>query len=351
MIRRYRAPGRINLIGEHTDYNLGYVLPMAIDRHCLATAEARDGGMLYLASRQFPETLQIPVAALATATPRGDWTDYPVGVARELERAGFPLTGLSLEVDSTVPVGSGLSSSASLLVASALAFLGGRECDGLALVELCQRAESEFVGLPCGIMDYAISLFGEEGAALLLDCRSREGRLVPLPPEAAIVAVNSMVKHELAGTAYADRVRECQEAARQARVPHLRDAPLDQVAHLPRARHVVTENQRVLDFADAADAGDLEHLGKLMVESHRSLQQDYQVSCAELDTLVELALELPGVYGARLTGGGFGGCTVNLVSDVMADQFAHAIRQRYQAKCGIVPEVLICRASGGASTL
>lgn len=352
MRKRYRAPGRINLIGEHTDYNLGYVLPMAIDRDCMVTAERREDGRLRLRSRQCDGELTIAVEELRGATPRGEWTDYPVGVAKELAQAGVAIEGMDLEVDSAVPWGSGLSSSASLLVASALALLGGRrEIEGLALAELCQRAEREFVGLPCGIMDYAISLFAEEGSALLIDCRSLEGRTVMLPEEAVVVAVNTMVKHALAASAYGERVKECAAAARAAGVTSLRDAELEAVSHLPRGRHVVTENERVLSFADAAECGDLEQMGKLMVESHESLRRDYEVSCAELDALVEMAVALPGVYGARMTGGGFGGCTVNLVSRVMADQFRHAIRRQYQVKFGIEAAVFVCAASRGASAL
>ena len=351
MRKQYRAPGRINLIGEHTDYNLGYVLPMAIDRDCVVTAERRADGRLRFRSRQCAGEWEMPVEELREAAPRGEWTDYPVGVARELTRAGIALEGMDLEVDSAVPVGSGLSSSASLLVASALAMLDGQEMEGMALAELCQRAEREFVGLPCGIMDYAISLFAEEGSALLIDCRSLEGRTVTLPEEAVVVAVNTMVKHELAESAYGERVRECQAAAREAGVESLRDAAFDAVSHLPRGRHVVTENERVLAFAEAADQGDLEEMGRLMGESHESLRRDYEVSCAELDALVEMAGALPGVYGARMTGGGFGGSTVNLVSRVMADQFAHAIRRQYYAKFGIEAAVFVCQPARGASAL
>jgi galactokinase len=351
MRKRYRAPGRINLIGEHTDYNLGYVLPMAIDRDCVVTAERRSDGRLRFRSRQCAGEWEMAVEELRDAASRGEWTDYAVGVARELARAGIALEGMEFEIDSAVPVGSGLSSSASLLVASALAMLDGREMEGLTLAKLCQRAEREFVGLPCGIMDYAISLFAEEGSALLIDCRSLEGRAVTLPEEAVVVAVNTMVKHELAESAYGERVSECQAAAREAGVESLRDAAFDAVSHLPRGRHVVTENERVLAFADAAERKDLDEMGRLMGESHESLRRDYEVSCAELDALVEMACELPGVYGARMTGGGFGGCTVNLVSRVMADQFAHAIRRQYQAKFGIEAAVFVCQPAPGASAL
>lgn len=350
-MRRYRAPGRINLIGEHTDYQLGYVLPMAIDRDCVVKATRRTDDRLRVRSRQRAETLEIRLGDIDSSTPAHQWTDHPLGVARELLRAGYSLEGVDLDIDSEVPVGAGLSSSASLEVACALALLGDQEIDRLELAHLCLRAESEFVGLPCGIMDYAISICGEAGSALLIDCRSLEARAVSLPPEVSIVAVNTGVTHELALTRYGERVAECVAACSMLGIETLRDAELAQVAHLNRARHVVSENTRTLEFADAADAGRLETMGRLMFESHASLRDDYAVSCPELDFLVETARSLPGVFGARLTGGGFGGCTVNLVSTVMAEQFSHAIRASYRRQFGVDPDVFLCRPSAGAGPL
>lgn len=353
-MRRYRAPGRINLIGEHTDYQLGYVLPMAIDRDCVVKATPRSDDRFRVRSRQRPETLEIPLNGIESSSPAHQWTDHPLGVARELRRAGYTLDGVDLDVDSAVPVGAGLSSSASLEVACALALLGDQEIDRLDLAKLCLRAESDFVGLPCGIMDYAISICGEPGSALLIDCRSLEARVVRLPAGVSIIAVNTHVAHELAQTRYGERVEECAAACGLLGVDTLRDVELAQVAHLKRARHVVSENMRTLEFADAADtdgAERLETMGRLMFESHASLRDDYAVSCPELDFLVDTARTLPGVFGARLTGGGFGGCTVNLVSTVMADQFAHAIRLRYREQFNIDPDVFVCQPSAGAGRL
>jgi len=343
----FRAPGRVNLIGEHTDYNLGYVLPLAIDRDCVITRFARDDRHLQLTSVQLGDTRTYSLDELP-ATKSGHWTDYCIGVACELLAAGYPLTGADLLIDSRVPTGAGLSSSAALEVSTALALLDGRPIEGLALAELCQRAETNFVGLPCGIMDQAVAILAEAGSALLLDCRSLETRHVPLPEGLAIIVTDSGVKHALATSNYATRVAECQRAALDAGVDSLRDATLNQVAFNPRGRHVVSENIRVLDFLDAAGRSDTIEMGRLLTASHRSLQHDYEVSCEELDYLVDTALHLPGVLGSRMTGGGFGGCTITLVHEAMAGQFAHAIAHRYESRYGRRPMVFAARASAGA---
>jgi galactokinase len=347
----YRAPGRINLIGEHTDYNLGLVCPMAIDRDCLASAEPGGDGWLRFRSMQFDQGRDVRVEELPGVAPAHHWTDYCVGVARELARAGYEIGAATITVDSAVPVGSGLSSSAALEVATALALLGGRAMAPLELAQLCQRAERDFVGLPCGIMDMFISVHGVEGCALAIDCRDLTAEAVRLPEGVAVIAVNTGVKHALAGSAYATRVAECNRAAAQAGVRSLRDAAPERVALEARGRHVVSENQRVRDFIEAAGRGDLREMGRLFTASHRSLQHDYEVSCAELDFLVDSALALPGVYGARMTGGGFGGCTVNLVRAEMTGQFAHAIAELYERQFQRRPAVFACRASAGAGPL
>jgi galactokinase len=254
-----------------------------------------------------------------------------------------------------VPEGSGLSSSAALEVSCARALLEDRPIDPLVLAQLCRRAEGGFVGMPCGIMDQYISIFGRESTAIRIDCRSLEHQDVALPPGATFVAVNSMVKHALASTAYRQRTEECAAAAAVLGVASLRDATLEicRQAALPdpvarRARHIVTENERVTQFVAACAAGDLAWMGRLFFDSHRSLRDDYEVSCAELDFLVEAAGEVDGVYGARMTGGGFGGCTVNLLRPGVVDEFSSRIHDSYEAKFGVVPRIYLCRPSNGA---
>jgi len=347
-MKRYRAPGRINLIGEHTDYNLGLVCPMAIDRDCIATAEPNEDGVLRLASQQFGDQREWPLDELAEVEPSRHWTDYCLGVARELLHAEFPLAPVTITIDSAVPTGAGLSSSASLEVATALALLDGRPLEKLALAQLCQRAERDFVGLPCGIMDQYISA---HGGIRMIDCRDLSSTPITLPAGLAVIAINTGVKHALAESAYATRVAECIRAAEQAGVESLRDATLDQVNFSSRGRHIVSENQRVLDFVEAAAQGNEREMGRLFTASHRSLQHDYEVSCDELDFLVDTALTLPGVYGARMTGGGFGGCTVNLVRAEMADQFASAIACLYEQHWQRRPQVFSCQPSAGAAAV
>jgi len=361
-LRVYRAPGRVNLIGEHTDYNLGFVYPVALDLATyIATAPSPDGRLrIYSEDRKEMRTWRIP--EIDAAAPAHHWTDYPLGVARELVRAGYAIEPANLLIRSTVPEGSGLSSSAALEVSSALAFLNGRAIKPIELARLCQRAERNFVGMPCGIMDQYISVFGREQSAVRIDCRSLDHRDILLPGSITFVAVNTMVKHALAGSAYQDRVRECTAAVErlQQRFPEatsLRDVSVEQFESaaglLPevvrkRARHVVTEDDRVERFVAAGAAGDLEGMGKLMVESHRSLQHDYEVSCAELDFLVDTALGMEGVYGSRMTGGGFGGCTVTMLRRGAEPDFQRQIVAAYEREFRVIPGVYGCRPSAGA---
>ena len=361
-LRVFRAPGRVNLIGEHTDYNFGFVLPVALDMATfVATAPAADG-KLRLHSEQRGETREFDVARLNEVAPAHEWTDYPIGVARQVAKLGFAIQPANILIRSTVPEGSGLSSSAALEVSSALAFLNGRAVAPIELAKLCQRAEREFVGMPCGIMDQYISVFGREHSAVKIDCRSLDHQLVKLPDGVAFVAVNTMVKHALAGSAYKDRVAECAAAvtALQQKFPtaaSLRDMASDQfesVADLlppvvaRRARHVVTEDERVEQFVAASARGDLDAMGKLMVASHRSLQYDYEVSCAELDFLVDQALLIDGVYGSRMTGGGFGGCTVTMLRPAAAKAFAARIANVYERRFQVTPRIYTCNPSAGA---
>lgn len=328
----FRAPGRVNLIGEHTDYNGGYVLPIAIDLECRVTATP--SGKWSVTSKQFDETLDLPLEKT------GNWTDYIVGVVREF--GGSPK---HLEIDSTVPHGSGLSSSAALEVSTALAVTDGH-IELMELVRRTNKVEREFVGMPCGIMDQYVSVFGKKDHAILIDCQSETHRTVPLPP-ASIVVVNSMVKHQLSSSAYRDRVRECAEDCQTLGVSSLRE--LSPSKNLPpRARHVASENQRVLDFATTQDAVTM---GRLMIESHHSLREDYEVSCDELDFLVDQSTRIAGVYGARMTGGGFGGCIVALVNPLQQSTYIDSIRQIYRNRYHKNPEIYPVTAAQGAGPI
>ena len=345
------APGRVNLIGEHTDYNSGLVLPMAIDLACYAASAPNRDGMLRIYSENLKQARQWPIDQLGKLRASGDWSDYVIGVARQLEFR----RGRDLLVYSLVPLGSGLSSSAALEVSTALALGWAGDLPSPELAKLCRRAENDFIGLPSGIMDQFVSVFGCENAAVLIDCRSLAGEPVELPANVAVIAVNSMVKHELAQSAYRQRVAECAEAARE--IGSLSDATPDslQLIHDPivrrRARHVVTENQRVVDFVAAIRKADLPAMGRLLLESHRSLQNDYEVSCQELDFLVDTALAIPGTFGARMIGGGFGGCTVNLIDATAVEHFTAALGKAYCAKFGIEPVFYPVRPASGASRL
>jgi galactokinase len=364
-VRIFRAPGRVNLIGEHTDYNLGFVLPVALDLATyIATAPSADGKVrMYSEFRK--EMREWNAADLAALKPERHWTDYPIGVAQELLCAGFAIEPANLLICSTVPEGSGLSSSAALEVSTALAFLAGRSLDPLDLARLCQRAERNFVGMPCGIMDQYISVFGRQHSAVEIDCRSLGHRFVELPAGITFVAVNTMVKHALAGSAYKERVAECAAAVagiqeKFPKVESLRDVSPEQfesvAPSLPalvarRARHVVMEDARVGRFVEASARGDLALMGKLLVESHRSLQHDYEVSCAELDFLVDTALAIDGVLGSRMTGGGFGGCTVTMLRPDAAERFGDEIVRAYQRQFQATPQIYACRPSAGAGEI
>jgi galactokinase len=361
----YRAPGRVNLIGEHTDYNLGYVLPIALEMACYVAAGPNADGELRIFSQDFDAEFVLPISKLAEAAPAGAWHDYAIGVAQQLAAAGYPVNPTNLLIRSEVPVGSGLSSSASLEVATAIALLGDHRIEPLALAQLAQRAEREFVGMPCGIMDQYASVFGRQGSAIQIDCRSLKHEYVTLTENVRVIAVNSMVKHELGSSAYSQRVAECAEAVAAMKkiddsIESLRDVSLEfftrvqeEIPPIPRqrARHVVTDNQRVLDFAAAAKVGDLQELGRLFVASHRSMQFDYEISCEEIDFLVDTAIRIAGVYGARMTGGGFGGCTVNLVEPEAVERFERELSGQYRQKFNIEPAFYDCQPAAGAGRL
>jgi galactokinase len=362
--RVYRAPGRVNLIGEHTDYNDGFVMPAAIDLYTSATIRPRNDRTLLIHSENFTDGVEFNLDD-PNPRARGHWSDYVRGVAVTLQRAGHSLKGADLAISSGVPIGAGLSSSAAIEVAVGLAMLenSGIAIDRIELARLGQRAENEFVGMRCGIMDQFISCCGKAGTALMLDCRSLDYRLLRLPENVRLVICNTMVKHELGSSEYNTRRAECEAGVRYfARllpdVRALRDVSendlerfgrdLDRVV-LKRCRHVISENARVIRAASALEQGDLQAFGKLMAQSHRSLRDDYEVSCAELDTMVDIAAAVEGVHGARMTGGGFGGCTINLVRADSVEQFKRTVSRGYERATGLAPEIFVCSAAGGAS--
>ena len=360
------APGRVNLIGEHTDYAEGFVMPAAINFATLAGISPRTDGKIVIYAANFSEEKTFDARALPEKRSQ-HWSDYPIGVVHVLAEEGHAIPGFSLSLWGDVPVASGLSSSASIEVATALGVesLIGASDPGPVLARLCQRAENNFVGANCGIMDQFISANGKENHALLLDCRDLSFQLAPIPDHVALVIANTMVKHSVAGGDYTTRRAEVEEACRilalhRPEIRFLRDATLadlEQWGHeIPpkpflRARHIITENLRTVAAAKALMRGDMPELGRLMAEAHTSYSKDFEASCVECDAMVNLAQDLPGLIGARLTGGGFGGCTINLVEQTEAPAFAEALGRRYAAQVGIVPEIHICRASGGAHRL
>jgi galactokinase len=364
----FRAPGRVNLIGEHTDYNDGFVLPAAFGLSCWVAAAPRDDRRIVVRSEDFGEQCEWDLEA-PDSRPAGAWSDYVRGVSLMLQRANGRdrLQGASLLIRSDVPIAAGLSSSAAIevAVAKALADLAGWPLGYTDLATLCQRAENEFVGARCGIMDQFIACHARPGHALLLDCRSLEHRAVHVPEHVRLVASNTMIRHSIAGGEYNRRRAECEEgvgllAEVLPGVHSLRDVDVDAFertsSRLPevigrRCRHVISENRRVLRAADALERGDLGTVGTLMGESHRSLRDDYEVSCPELDLLVHIASESPGTYGARMTGGGFGGCTISLVDEAAVDEFRHNIASRYEAQTGYRPDIYVTEAGGGVERI
>ena len=364
--RLFQAPGRVNLIGEHTDYNDGFVMPVAIDRHVVLAARARQDGRVRLWSVDFQQVAEFSLDAILP-DPAAPWSNYVRGVSRVLQLEGFVLQGMDAAIAGNVPIGSGLSSSAAIEMAVAVAFraLHSLEIAPEQLAQLCQRAENDFVGMKCGIMDQFIAALGQPGHALWIDCRSLEYEPVPLPAEASVVVCDTMKRRGLVDSDYNARRQECERAVDllQGRLPGvqaLRDVTSADLARygslLPpvvrrRCMHVVSENERVLVAADALREGRVTQFGRLMDESHASLRDDYEVSCPELDLMVDLARQAPGCLGARMTGAGFGGCTVNWVRADQTAEFAGLVGEQYLAKSGVVPEVYICHASGGAGEL
>jgi galactokinase len=341
-------------------------MPAAIDFSTYVAMSKRDDRVVRIYSDIFQEEASVDLDNPPTRT-RQHWSDYPFGVATKLLEAGPNISGANILVHGEVPLGSGLSSSAAIEVSVGLGLLdiSGEKIDRLQLAKICQKAENEFVGARTGLMDQFIACFGKADHAVMLDCRSLESVVLPIPDEVKLVVCNTMVKHQLASSQYNARREECEEgvqilARRLPNVKSLRDVSLDDVIKFEdvlgdvvfkRCRHVTTENDRVRAAADALQGRDLNIFGQLMYKSHESLRDDYEVSCRDLDVLVELAAEIEGVFGARLTGGGFGGCTVNLVHVAAVDKFTRAMKAKYVEATGRDPEVYVCSAADGAERL
>jgi len=356
----------VNLIGEHTDYNDGFVMPAALDLYTYVAASPRPDRRLRVYSENMDETCDVDLNLIRPGRS-GHWSDYVRGVAGVLESSGYRLRGADLAITSEVPLGSGLSSSAALEVSTAWALLGNSQitADRTTIAQMCQKAEHVYAETMCGIMDQFISCHGRVGHALMLDCRSLELELLPIPSHVRLMVCNTMVKHEHATGGYNTRRHECEEGFRvlaQALpgIRALRDVTRDELekyAHrlspviYKRVRHVVTENDRVKEAASALETGDVAAFGRFMADSHRSLRDDYEVSTPELDLMVELANGQEGVYGARMTGGGFGGSTINLVDAAHAEKVQQRLEQNYEARTGLKPTILICEASDGAGAV
>ena len=358
----YRAPGRVNLIGEHTDYNDGFVLPAAIEFCCWVAAAPRADRKLVIHSENYNETVEVNLDSISSAV-KNHWANYPFGVADKLQAVGKRLKGANLLIRGEVPLGAGLSSSAAIEVAVGFALLSQSGCtiSRTELAQVCQKAENEFVGARCGIMDQFIACHGKASFALLLDCRSLDFQLAQLPAGVQLVICNTMVRHELASSEYNRRRAECEEGVRALRmvlpeIHALRDVTISQLENrgsllnptvYSRCRHVVTENDRTRQAIRALNSGNLSGLGRLMRESHRSLRDDFEVSCKELDLMVEIASAQPGVIGARMTGGGFGGCTINLVESTATEAFKQNVAAKYHVQTGLAPEIYISSAADG----
>jgi galactokinase len=360
------APGRVNVIGEHTDYNDGFVLPMAIERYAIMAADnAKAAGKISVYDTQFKEAAAIDISAPVTkGSPK--WSNYLRGVLAGFQNRGVKIPALDVAFLSTVPLGGGLSSSAALEVCTAtlIEAATGEKIDPVEKALLAQKAEHDFAGVPCGIMDQFISALGREGNLLLLDCRTRQTELVPMSdPSVALLVINTNVKHELSGGEYAERRAQCEEAAKNLGVKSLRDVTPDQLERgkaklseivYRRARHVIGEIERTVHAAEGIRASNWPAVGNLMYASHASLRDDYEVSCAELDAVVEIAEGIGykgGIYGCRMTGGGFGGCCVALVKADAVDGITKKIAADYKTKTGIEAAIFASRPAAGATII
>lgn len=355
--------GRVNLIGEHTDYNDGFVLPLALEQGVWIGLRARGDKEVHVRSLDFQESAALGSAALGSAAldlrrlerGRGGWVAYVAGVAWALQSAGYALRGWEGVMGGDVPIGAGLSSSAALEIATARAFaaVAGWPWDAAAMARAGQRAENEWVGVQCGIMDQMASAAGQVGYALLIDCRSLESTLVPLPANTAVVVLDTGTRRGLVDSAYNERRAQCQAAAAFFGAPALRDVTMAQFLERAeqldpllrrRARHVISENARVLQAVEAMRAGNAAQLGALMNASHASLRDDFEVSSAELNQMVDLARQQSGCYGARMTGAGFGGCAVALAAAENAADFVERTAAAYVAATGLEPKIIVCAA-------
>lgn len=359
------APGRVNLIGEHTDYNDGFVLPMAIERYTVFVGDRNTTREVTLHSVTTGETASF---SLRSKVQRGkpSWSNYVRGVVAGFQQRGIKVSGFNAVIDSNVPFGGGVSSSAALEVAAAtlLEAMAEQKLDPIDKALLCQRAEHEFAGVPCGIMDQFTSVLARKDHALMLDCRSRTATPVPMAdPSITVLIINSNVRHKLVDGAYANRREQCETAARILKVRALRDATLKDLnaarkamdpVVFRRARHVITENERTLQTARCLQAGNWSQVGELMYASHASLRDDYEVSCLELDAIVEIAQSISrneGMIGCRMTGAGFGGCAVGLVRTPALKAVARKIEEGYEKKTGNLPAIFSSRPSDGARIL
>ncbi len=358
----FRAPGRVNLIGEHTDYNGGFVLPMAIDREAHILARRRADRTVRLVAMDLASAESLFSLDDITHDVGQPWSNYVRGVAMFLRQRGAQLPGMDLLIHSDVPIGSGLSSSAALEVCAATGFqfMSGFFIGAVETARLCQQVENQFVGVNSGIMDQFISVLAREGHALLIDCLDLSYQNVPMPDGATIVVCDTLKRRGLVTSEYNTRRAECEQAARTLGVPMLRDLNISDLGRMEqvlppvvarRARHVVTEDARVLAAVEAMRTNDLVRLGRLMDESHTSLRDDYEVSCPELDTLIEIALRQQGCLGARLTGAGFGGCTANLVQNEAIPAFVASVGREYKAKTGLDAPIYVCHAAAGANVV
>jgi galactokinase len=362
------APGRVNLIGEHTDYNDGFVFPMAIERYTIIAAAPCEESESTVFSVNKNESAAILIDGSSQPPEKVVWSSYVQGTAQYAFEAGFKAKPFRAVINSNVPLGGGLSSSASLEVAVAtlIEAMTGQHFDPVQKALNCQKAEHNYAKMPCGIMDQLIAVMGQAGQAMLLDCRSKHPKMIPMDdPSVSVLIVNSNVKHELTGSEYPDRRRQCEKAAKLLGVPMLRDATLQQLESARsrfdqesdgnlcyrRAKHVITENDRTAAMAAALTKRDWETCGKLMGASHRSMKEDFEITCPEIDCLVEVAQSVEGVIGSRMTGGGFGGCTVSLIETKRMAEIVETITKQYQSATNIVPVAFVTQPAQGAQIL
>lgn len=362
--RFFQAPGRVNLIGEHTDYNDGFVMPCAIDFQTVIAASSRDDDRVRVTSANFDKSIsEFSLGSAIAPDEANPWSNYLRGVADTLQKRGYTLKGADIAIAGDVPTGAGLSSSASLEVVTGLALskLSGLSISLKELAVVGQQAENEFVGMKCGIMDQFISALGHENCALLIDCRSLEYQQVSVPPDLAVMIINSKVKHQHVGGEYNTRRQQCEVAAKFFGVPALRDVSLETFHQrqqeldplvAKRAYHVITENARTEAAAEALAAGDVVRMGELMRESHLSMRDNFEITVPEIDILADIANAAIGDRGgARMTGGGFGGCVVALVPSEQVDAVKTAVIEQYPAATGLQPSIYICRISAGAGEI